>query len=108
MNITNTNFRQNSYYNTSFGSMRRKTFDKLGNVINCNYTNFNRKDIDWSKLTDFLNSRYSFQDKTNINIYGCSDASDVYTLAINLINRLGSNVLKRFNISASDLSEDIF
>lgn len=107
MNIPDINYRPNSYQTPSFKSMRRKTLDKLGNVINCNYTNFNRKDIDWAKLANFLSSRYSFQDQTIINIYGCSDASDVYTLAINLINKLGHNALKHFKIFASDLSEDI-
>ena len=53
MNIPDINYRPNSYQTPSFKSMRRKTLDKLGNVINCNYTNFNRKDIDWAKLANF-------------------------------------------------------
>ena len=41
-----------------FNSVRRKTFDASGTVINCNYTNFNREDIDWAKLARFLGKRY--------------------------------------------------
>lgn len=103
MNIEKVNFNNTS----SFGSIRKRTYDNIGNVINCNYTNFNREDIDWIKLAHYLDKRFANNKKINVFFYGCSDGSDVYTFIINLINQLKSKAEKFFPVQASDLSPDI-
>ena len=96
-----------NYYTPSYKSTRIKQFDKAGRVINCHYTNFNRADTNWSKLARFLDERFREQDRVKINLFGCSDNSDGYTLAMNLIRELGINAKKFFPIEASNLSENI-
>ena len=93
--------------NTNFTSLRMKTFDKFGNVINCHYTNFNREDINWKKFAKFLGDRFEAQDKVKVNFFGCSDGSDPYTLILNLIKELGDKARKFFPILASDISEQV-
>ncbi len=91
----------------SFSSMRYRKFDRAGNVINCNYTNFNRADIDWKKFAEFLGNRYKDAQRVQIHSFGCSDGSDVYTLIINLINNLGEQAKKFFPIFASDFAPEM-
>lgn len=97
----------NNYHTPSYQSTRIKEFDKAGRVINCHYTNFNRADTNWSKLAKFLDNRYKEEQKVKINLFGCSDNSDGYTLVMNLIKVLGDGAKKFFPIEASDLSENI-
>lgn len=92
---------------TSFTSSRFRVVDELGNVINCNYTNLNREDIDWKKFAQFLDDRYTSQNRVKINLFGCSDGSDAYTLTLNLIKTLGEKAKKFFPIFASDISENM-
>ncbi len=91
----------------SFTSTRMRTLDKAGNVLCCNYTNLNREDLDWQKFARFLQNRYFRQSRVKINLYGCSDGSDAYTLTINLIKELGTGAKKFFPILASDISEPV-
>lgn len=91
----------------SFGSLRMRTYDKMGNVINCNYTNLNRTDINWGKYVKFLQDRFDKQQKVKINLFGSSDCSDGYTLILNLMKVLGENAKKFFPILVSDISEPV-
>ena len=103
---TSFNINQKSFY-PSFASTRAQTLDKAGNVLYCNYTNLNREDLDWGKFARFLNYRFQNQEHVNINLHGCSDGSDAYTLSMNLIKELGNGAKKFFPILASDISESV-
>ena len=104
MNISNYSYYQPQL---SFSSTRERTLEENGNVLFCNYTNLNREDLDWGKFARFLNDRFQNQKHVNINLHGCSDGSDAYTLAINLIKELGPNAKKFLPIKASDISESV-
>lgn len=97
----------NSPHKTQFGSLRMRTYDKMGNVVNCHYTNLNRADINWGKYAQFLNDRFEGQNKVKINLLGSSDCSDGYTLILNLIKVLGDKAKKFFPILVSDISEPV-
>lgn len=97
----------NSVCNPQFGSLRMRTYDNMGNVINCHYTNMNRGDINWEKYAQFLGDRFEGQHKVNINLMGSSDCSDGYTLILNLIKVLGERAKKFFPILVSDISEPV-
>ena len=96
----------NFSYQLIFQSSRARVLDEAGRVINCHYTNLNREDINWGKLVKMLDMRYLDQPLVKINIFGCSDASDVYTLELYLKRYLGSGADK-FKIAASDISSDM-
>lgn len=97
----------NTYsYQPNFQSSRQHVLDKAGRVINCHYTNMNRKDVCWEKFVKLLDMRYRNQQPVKINIFGCSDASEVYTLKLYLIKYLGKNADK-FQLFASDISPEI-
>ncbi len=96
-----------SYPNPVFQSTRSRTYDELGRVLNCNYTNFNREDMNWKNLAKFLDKRFQDQKRVRINFAGCSDGSEPYTLAIYLIKTLGNKSAKFFPIEASDISPDM-
>lgn len=89
-----------------FKSTRVHDVDKNGNIINCNYTNMNREDINWEKLAEFITDRYRNQGHININCYAASDGSEPYTLALYLIKENGFNKAQKFfPIKAKDISE---
>lgn len=99
----------NTYYNQStspqFTSTRECVRDSLGRVINCHYSDFNRKDMDWGKFAQMLLSRFDGKaENIKINLFGCSDASDVYTLLLHLKKVLGKDFSKLPTIKASDIS----
>ena len=91
-------------YRPAFSSTRMRSYDADGNVVNCNYTNLNREDLDWAKFAGFLASRYKNKKNVKINLFGCSDGSDAYTLVLNLRRELGPEAQKFLPIEASDLS----
>lgn len=93
-------------YIPQFKSTRQCVKDSLGRVINCHYTNLDRKDVNWEKLATMLAERFKEQSKVTINMFGCSDASDTYTLKIALKNVLKEKATKFF-IKASDISSDL-
>lgn len=97
----------NHYTKPTFTSTRVRQLDELGNVIFCNYTNMNRADTNWSKLARFLYERFKNPDRVKLNMFGCSDGSDAYTLAINLIKELGNKARKFFPIYASDIAKTV-
>ena len=107
MNLTTSASTSHPKYNQTFTSTRKSQLDSFGRVINCHYTNLNRADTNWSKYAQLLNDRFQNQDKVKINLFGCSDNSDGYTLVMNLIKELGSKAKKFFPISASDISQEI-
>lgn len=94
------------YTGVQFYSSRTQVCNKLGEVVNCHYTNMNRSDIDWIKLAKFIARRYYLADNVKINIFGCSDGSEVYTLLLAL-KKLPARVANKFKIFASDISPDI-
>lgn len=97
----------NSIGQTQFSSLRMRTYDEMGNVINCHYTNMNRGDINWGKYAQFLNDRFEGLNKVKINLMGNSDCSDGYTLILNLIKVLGDKAKKFFPILVSDISKPV-
>lgn len=103
MKIRPTNYK---CYTPQFRSTRQCVTDNLGRVINCHYTNLNRKDVDWEKLALMLAQRFKKQDNVRINLFGCSDGSDAYTLKIALRNTLGE-LSSKFFIEASDISPSL-
>lgn len=105
MKIQKINNQYNS--NPAFTSLRLREYDKAGNIINCHYTNMNRADLNWGKFAKFLDKRFAGQEKVNINFFGCSDGSDVYTLVLNMFKELGNRAKKFFPILASDISPDV-
>lgn len=97
----------NQYSPYAFKSTRQRVTDSMGRVINCHYTNLNRADVDWMKFAQMLAERFRNQEKVKINLFGCSDGSDAYTLAVNLRNCLGKFASKFFPIEASDISPEL-
>ena len=99
----------NTYYNQpaspQFTSTRECVKDSLGRVINCHYSDFNRKDMNWEKFAQMLLSRFDGRaENIKINLFGCSDASDVYTLLLHMKKVLGKDFSKLPTIKASDIS----
>jgi len=97
----------NRPYNFGFKSTRERVTDSLGRVINCHYTNMNGVDVNWIKLAAMLGKRFKGLPQVRINIFGSSDASDAYTLAIALRYMFGRGALKFFPFEASDISQDL-
>ncbi|MBE7703889.1 MAG: hypothetical protein E7Z89_07565 [Cyanobacteria bacterium SIG28] len=93
-------------YPPQFKSTRQCVKDSLGRVVNCHYTNLNRGDVNWEKLAKTLADRFKTQEKVIINLFGCSDGSDAYTLNIALRNVLKEKASKFF-IKASDISPSL-
>ena len=94
----------NHKYHTSFQSTREHIVNSAGKAINCHYTNLNRTDIDWNKLVKFLAQRFINEKEIKINLFGCSDGSEVYTLML-AIKNLPQKIADKFKIFASDISE---
>ncbi len=93
----------NNYYQ-SFRSTREHIVNSAGKAINCHYTNFNRTDINWSKFAEFMAQRFANKPEIKINLFGCSDGSEVYTLML-AIKSLPQKIAEKFKIFASDISE---
>ena len=94
---------KNKYF-INFQSTREHIVNSAGKAINCHYTNLNRIDIDWNKLVKFLVQRFNKEKQIKINLFGCSDGSEVYTLML-AIKKLPQNIVNKFKIFASDISE---
>lgn len=104
MNITISN--NKNYYIPQFKSTRQCVKDSLGRVVNCHYTNLNRADVNWEKFVLMLAERFKDLKEVKINLFGCSDGSDAYTLAIVLKKVLGT-LASKFKIEASDISPEM-
>ena len=93
----------NNYY-PNFQSTREHIVNSAGKAINCHYTNMNRTDLDWNKFAKFLADRFNREKEIKINLFGCSDGSEVYTLML-AIKKLPQEIANKFKIFASDISE---
>ena len=99
LNTNNCNYKNK----ISFGSMDREVFkDKKKTVIDYRTTTFlQRPDINWKVLTKHIT-----RDKNpkKIYCYACSDGSEPYSIAMNLIAKLGwKKAQKYFPIVAKDI-----
>ena len=88
----------------NFRSTREHIVNSAGKAINCHYTNLNRTDLDWNKFAEFLADRFGKEKEIRINLFGCSDGSEVYTLML-AIKKLPQAFVNKFKIFASDISE---
>lgn len=96
------------YVLPSYDVLEIKSGEKKGiKIVDSNSTSFFRSDLDWKTLGTDIDSQFP-QDKVNTYIFGCSDGSEAYSLAVTLIEQLGlENAKKYFPIHASDIDGEM-
>lgn len=96
------------YVLPSYDVLEIQSGEKEGvKVVDSNSTSFFRTDLDWDELGFEINSQFP-QDKVNTYIFGCSDGSEAYSLAVALIEQLGLETAKKyFPILASDVDGEM-
>lgn len=100
------------YYNSDKGMYIAPTYDVINmpkdgsiKIVTSNSTSFFRTDLEWETIGKKLeNYEFPTADKVHTYVFGCSDGSEVYSLAIALIEQLGLEKAKKyFPICASDI-----
>lgn len=91
----------------SFQSSSRVVLDDFNRVDYRNTTNFFRNDLDWEKLSTYIEDKYQNIDKVNVICHGCSDGSEALSIAIMLKEKFGSDADKFFPIIAKDFDNYI-
>ena len=100
-NLYNANL-QRKQKNIAFGSIMNEVAP-YGILLYRNTTKMFREDMDWARIVDRI-----IKEGKKIYCYACSDGSEPYTIALNIINRLGfEKASKDFKIIARDVDNNI-
>lgn len=76
-------------------------------VVSSNSTFFFRNDLNWKEIGYDINSQFP-PTKVNTYVFGCSDGSEPYSLAVALIEQLGYETAKKyFPIHAGDIDSQM-
>ena len=96
-------------YTPNFTSYKRDVMNESPNMFTSiishrNDTMVYRNDISWNKLHEFITNKYKNTPKVNVYNYACSDGSEAYSLAIDIIHRTENqeDAEKFFPIIAKD------
>ena len=105
-------YAKTSYINKTAPQFRgngRVVFDKnKKKILNGTASWFFREDLSWQQFINRLILKYKDVEKVNINIYGCSEGAEVFSVLMLLIEKLGiKKAQKFFPIQAKDIDEVI-
>lgn len=105
-NIQNNNY-NNKYNRPSFGIWTRGVYNssKKGLVepIYRNDTMFFRDPVFWERFTNLLGQKFNEQSNVNVYCYGCSDGSEPYTFAMNVLAKGKDFAQKFLPVQARDI-----
>lgn len=83
-------------HEVNFGSTDKVKFNTDGTFVGY-YTKMFREDIDWDKFANYI--QQTFPQGANCDIFGCSDGSEAYSLALKLKD-------SKYKIRASDFEPE--
>lgn len=92
--------------NSSFKSWKREVIIPKKGIVNRNDTCFFRDGDFFKKLINFLVEKFANSSKVNTYCYGCSDGSEPFSIAMNILSRNNTDLSKKFlPITAKDIDE---
>lgn len=109
MKIQNSSYSLETKNKIAFSANIRKVANKITrSTLYKNNSWYFRSDLNWNKLIEKLDEKYSKVDKVNVYCFACSEGAEPFSLAMMLIEKLGfEKAQKFFPIIASDIDTEI-